>query len=201
MLGNPELQREFVTPLTLAELQERLESVRKKLKGVARPADVIEVISTFRDTLHDSREKFKFVFITESGSEYFTLGSGETLRIGAPNATRPNDAIKPITRKIFFLDPMAVAENDWSDASRDSLVGVALKATSLRPGSRPIEFGLITQGLNTLVEEKDGYIVMRGLGDISESGQVEISSEDFDDTQIGTHHLGSPVKEVFISRE
>lgn len=173
---------------SVTELQTKIDAIRKSIIDINKndlPTAIEgkkqELLKQFREQLLAEKDRFKNVFRTEHGSLYFTLLTGESLRI---KQVGNRQELKPICGKVFYTDAATAAQLGHavkeSHSRYQPIVNQPITTGECVVGAIPVEFGII--GMPPInFEEVPGRITILGdrMGDFA-SG----------------FHYGHPITEV-----
>ncbi|HVZ66966.1 MAG TPA: hypothetical protein VG917_01770 [Patescibacteria group bacterium] len=153
-------------PYTVDELQEEKNKLEDLIDGIPyeeRSIKEQQLIQGFIDKQIKEKDRFQNVFKTDQGSVYFTLSTGESLRI---KQREGKWEMQPICRKIFYTD------NDTADefeedvrkghSEYEPIIGKPISTTELKIGATPIEFEILGGTPPIAFEESPGKIVIKG---------------------------------------
>lgn len=147
-------------PITIAEpdssslnsLRIKIESVKGEINSLFKIDQLFpktietkeqELIARLKTELTRDTNGIKQIFLTEKGSTYFVLDSGESFRI----QQKPDELVlQPIFNNIFFVDPVVAEElktthRSWY--STKSILNRPIPTANCAIGSFPIEFGIV----------------------------------------------------------
>ena len=126
------------------------------------------------------RDKYQNIFRMAQGSLYFTLASGESLRI---KQRGEEWEIQPMCRKIFYVDSQQAASllaMQERISFQEAIIGTLIETVACGIGVTPVEFGIIHMS-EIHFKEESGKIIIEG-----------------DNTGVfaSGYHQGNPITEV-----
>jgi len=164
-----EIQVNKRKPLTVEELQAEVDALSKPLDELwERNASFDEreekkqyLLRDFAEKQISEKERYENIFRTEQGSIYFTLPTGESLRI----KQRGDEwKLQPLCRKVFYVDSqqgedllLMLRSNNF----QEEIIGAPIKTVSCGIGAMPVEFG-ITHMPEIKFSEEPGEIIIKG---------------------------------------
>ncbi len=158
--------------------------------------DISETRNEFVQNLLLEKDRFDKIFKTSSGSIYFQIKTGETLRAKMmpdkhefAEGEGEHFKFQPILNNLFFV----LASEVEKATKGDLYPGEKLKTTTYELGACPLELNIHGYGSQIVFEEKDGFLYLIGTALVRGAGEKIIET---DHNLVGGYHVGHPITEI-----
>lgn len=163
---SPEVENVDTKLMTLDALQNSLNAIEEKIDVLWESGTFSKLeeerqklTQEFIDSQLENKDGYKNIFMTEHGSIYFALATGESVRI-----KRTNDKweMQPICHKIFYVDEeesVRIKEMRKSINFQEEILGTPISTVDCGEGRTPIEFGILHMPTINYVEEPNKIVI------------------------------------------
>lgn len=166
IIPNSEIER--AAPISLNELSKKIKDQFgiESIPGAGEARKIeLALAQEFIEKQIQEKERYAHIFKTEKGSTYFTLTTGECLRLRYDSGK--GMTLEPITERVFFID------NEQSQALHNSVfekidmpeMDMSFKDDVIRVGACPVEFGIIGKSNSFSYKESNGEMTVSGTYD------------------------------------